>query len=76
MSRYMRPASLRSPNWAETGGLSGRPLRPLADRVIARIYRQTQGKIAIIAAGGVFTGCEGRWRVAGDRIYAAVTLPA
>jgi dihydroorotate dehydrogenase len=51
-----RPASLRSPNRAETGGLSGRPLRPLADRVIARIYRQTQGKLAIIAAGGVFTG--------------------
>jgi dihydroorotate dehydrogenase len=51
-----RPASLRSPNRAETGGLSGLPLRPLADQVIRRIYQQTQGQVTIIAAGGVFTG--------------------
>jgi dihydroorotate dehydrogenase len=51
-----RPTTLRSPNRAETGGLSGRPLRPLADRVIARIHRQTRGQVTIIAAGGVFTG--------------------
>lgn len=51
-----RPASLRSPARGEQGGLSGRPLVPLADRVIARVYQQTRGRVAILAAGGVFTG--------------------
>ncbi|HEX6513061.1 MAG TPA: quinone-dependent dihydroorotate dehydrogenase, partial [Chloroflexota bacterium] len=50
-----RPANLRSPGAAETGGLSGRPLRDRSTKVVAFIYRHTGGKLPIVAAGGVAT---------------------
>ncbi len=37
----------------ETGGLSGRPLKPLATRVITQLYRHLQGRIPIIGVGGI-----------------------
>jgi dihydroorotate dehydrogenase len=40
--------------YAETGGLSGRPLRKRSSEVIAHLYRQTSGKLAIIGVGGIF----------------------
>ena len=45
---------LRSGNWSQTGGLSGAPLRDKAVQVVGRIYRETDGRLPIIAAGGVF----------------------
>lgn len=45
---------LVSSNRDETGGLSGWPLRALSTNTIAHISRFTQGKLPIIAAGGVF----------------------
>jgi dihydroorotate dehydrogenase len=51
-----RPVGLHGRRRTETGGLSGRPLASLADRIIRRIYRQTAGELVIIAAGGVFSG--------------------
>lgn len=54
-----RPASLRSAARGESGGLSGWPLRPRSDAIIAHIYRQTRekrDKFWIIGVGGVFTG--------------------
>jgi dihydroorotate dehydrogenase len=37
----------------ESGGLSGRPLKPLSTRVIASLYRRLQGKVPIIGVGGI-----------------------
>lgn len=40
---------------AESGGLSGRPLGPLATSLIRRIKQATGGRLPIIGSGGVFT---------------------
>ncbi len=40
--------------YAETGGLSGRPVRYLSTQIIRHIYGQTQGKVPIIGVGGIF----------------------
>jgi dihydroorotate dehydrogenase len=40
--------------YAETGGLSGRPLRNRSTEVVRHLYRQTHGKLPIIGVGGVF----------------------
>lgn len=42
--------------YAETGGLSGRPLQARSTEVIRHIYRQTHGSLPIIGVGGIFTG--------------------
>jgi dihydroorotate dehydrogenase len=41
---------------AETGGLSGRPLFVRATRMLARIYRLTEGKLPLIGVGGIDSG--------------------
>ncbi len=41
---------------AETGGLSGRPLFTRATRMLARIYRLTEGKLPLIGVGGIDSG--------------------
>jgi len=40
--------------YAETGGLSGRPLRARSTEVIRHIHRQTRGTLPIIGVGGIF----------------------
>lgn len=40
--------------YAETGGLSGRPLSRRSTEVIHHLYRQTAGKLPIIGVGGIF----------------------
>ncbi len=40
--------------YAETGGLSGRPLRARSTEVIRHLHRQTKGKVPIIGVGGIF----------------------
>jgi dihydroorotate dehydrogenase len=51
-----RPVSSRevAPVYAETGGLSGRPLRDRSTEVVRHLYRQSQGKVPIIGVGGIF----------------------
>ena len=51
-----RPANLKGSLRGEQGGLSGRPLTEPATEVVRRIHRATNGSLAIVAAGGVFTG--------------------
>jgi dihydroorotate dehydrogenase len=46
---------LSSPHAGEAGGLSGRPLTALARKAIGRIYTRTEGKLPIIAAGGIMS---------------------
>jgi dihydroorotate dehydrogenase len=53
-----RPPHLKSTNKSALGGLSGRPLRERSREVVRRIYRETGGKLPIIAAGGIFTGAD------------------
>eukprot|EP00300_Choanocystis_sp_HF-7_P009427 c16428_g1_i1.p1 GENE.c16428_g1_i1~~c16428_g1_i1.p1 ORF type:complete len:141 (+),score=24.32 c16428_g1_i1:846-1268(+) len=50
-----RPAELRSaPEIVrETGGLSGKPLFGLSTQTLRSMYRLTEGKIPLIAVGGV-----------------------
>jgi dihydroorotate dehydrogenase len=40
----------------ETGGLSGRPLFIRATRMLARVYKLTEGKLPLIGVGGIDSG--------------------
>jgi dihydroorotate dehydrogenase len=53
-----RPAHLTSVHRAETGGLSGRPLTPLSNACLARMYRLCGQNIPIIGCGGVASGAD------------------
>lgn len=44
--------------YAETGGLSGRPLRTRSTEVIRHLYRQSRGQVPIIGVGGIFTAAD------------------
>lgn len=44
---------LASPHAAEAGGLSGAPLFDRATRILARLYRETQGRLPLIGVGGI-----------------------
>ncbi|MGZ8443583.1 MAG: quinone-dependent dihydroorotate dehydrogenase [Candidatus Binatia bacterium] len=47
-------AGLKSPNGAEPGGLSGRPITAMVTQFISHIYRTTRGRLPIIGVGGIF----------------------
>lgn len=51
-----RPPSLTSKHAHEQGGLSGKPLMPLATQCLSAMYRATGGKIPLIGCGGVASG--------------------
>ncbi|TMI78591.1 MAG: dihydroorotate dehydrogenase (quinone), partial [Bacillati bacterium ANGP1] len=51
----VRRDGLRSAARGEAGGVSGRPLRDLATRVIRTLWRLTRGRMPIIGVGGIFT---------------------
>ena len=55
--------------YAETGGLSGKPLRERSTEIIRHLYRQTRGKLPIIGVGGVFDAV-GAW----EKITAGASL--
>ena len=55
--------------YAETGGLSGRPLRARSTEVIRYLYRQTRGKLPIIGVGGIFNAAD-----AWEKISAGASL--
>lgn len=38
------------------GGLSGKPLKDTSDNILEKITRLTDGKVPVIASGGIFTG--------------------
>ena len=65
-----RPPSLRDTATAsEAGGLSGRPLRALANRMLAETYVRVEGVFPLIGAGGIDSG-----QAALDKIRAGATL--
>lgn len=55
--------NLRSPEGAEGGGLSGRPLRELAARRLADFRRAMGGALPLVAAGGIDSGAEAYARI-------------
>lgn len=55
--------------YAETGGLSGRPLRNRSTEIIRHLYRQSRGQLPIIGVGGIFTA-EDAW----EKITAGASL--
>lgn len=50
--------------YAETGGLSGRPLRERSTEVVRHLYRQTKGRLPIIGVGGIFNANDAWEKVA------------
>jgi dihydroorotate dehydrogenase len=51
-----RPQGLRSLHRDESGGLSGQPLMEPSTRVLADLYRLTEGRVPMIGIGGVSSG--------------------
>src|SRR5262249_33313834 len=51
-----RPPGLRAVQSSEAGGLSGRPLLPLADRMLAETYVRVEGVFPLVGAGGIDSG--------------------
>jgi dihydroorotate dehydrogenase len=62
------PADLQK-TYAETGGLSGKPLTARSTEVIRRLYRQSKGAVPIIGVGGIFSA-EDAW----EKITAGASL--
>src|SRR5579883_1197432 len=50
--------------YAESGGLSGRPLRQRSTEVIRHMFRQTRGQLPIIGVGGIFTAADAWEKIA------------
>jgi dihydroorotate dehydrogenase len=55
--------------YAETGGLSGRPLGARSTEVIRHLHRQTRGTVPIIGVGGIFSAAD-----AWEKICAGASL--
>jgi dihydroorotate dehydrogenase len=55
--------------YAETGGLSGRPLRARSTEIVRHLYRQTRGALPIVGVGGIFTAAD-----AWEKITAGASL--
>ena len=53
-----RPSGLTSRNRGEAGGLSGRPLFPLAAKLLAEMYWLTEGRIPLVGCGGIASGAD------------------
>jgi dihydroorotate dehydrogenase len=50
--------------YAETGGLSGRPLKARSTEVIRHLYRQSKGTLPIIGVGGIFNAADAWEKIA------------
>ncbi len=51
-----RPDTLKSPNTAQTGGLSGAPLFAPSTAMLAQCYTRLEGKLPLIGVGGILSG--------------------
>jgi dihydroorotate dehydrogenase len=58
-----RPASLRAPDRAEAGGLSGAPLKARATAALEAAAEASQGRLPLIAVGGIDSGAEAWARI-------------
>ena len=73
-----RPVTLRSAFAGETGGLSGAPLKPFAMRALTAAAEAAQGRLPLIAVGGIDSGEEAYARIragaAAVQIYSALVF--
>jgi len=53
-----RPETLLSPESAERGGLSGRPLFERSTAMLHHVYRQTGGAVPLVGVGGIGSGAD------------------
>ncbi|MCB2100007.1 MAG: quinone-dependent dihydroorotate dehydrogenase [Rhodobacterales bacterium] len=58
-----RPDSLADGQKRETGGLSGRPLKAMAQAVLTDLYRLTEGRLPLIGVGGIEDGADAYARI-------------
>lgn len=58
-----RPETLRSLDAHETGGLSGTPIRPFAEKALRAAAEAAQGRLPLIAVGGIDSGAEAYARI-------------
>lgn len=58
-----RPETLRSPQARETGGLSGAPIRPFAEKALRAAAEAAGGRLPLIAVGGIDSGAEAYARI-------------
>ncbi|MBN1305975.1 MAG: quinone-dependent dihydroorotate dehydrogenase [Anaerolineales bacterium] len=52
--------TLRSDRAGEQGGLSGRPLTALSDEILTKVIRLVNGRVPVIAVGGIMTPADAR----------------
>jgi dihydroorotate dehydrogenase len=73
-----RPASLKSAQRAETGGLSGKPLFSPSTDILAAMYRRTKGALPLIGVGGVASGSDAYAKIRKGaslvQLYSALTF--
>lgn len=73
-----RPPSLRDRAKSQAGGLSGRPLYPLATRMLAETYVRAEGAFQLIGVGGIDSGAAalGKIRAGADlvQLYSALVF--
>ncbi|MDB2550945.1 quinone-dependent dihydroorotate dehydrogenase [Rickettsiales bacterium] len=50
--------NLKSQYQSEDGGLTGKPLFDMSNEILSRFYQLTEGKIPLIASGGVFSASD------------------
>ena len=55
-----RPGVERLQHGGEQGGLSGAPLKPIADRALATMRQALDGRMPIIGVGGIQSGADAR----------------
>ena len=58
-----RPAHLKSAFKGETGGLSGEPIKPFARRALQAAAEAAEGRLPLIAVGGIDSGEEAYERI-------------
>jgi dihydroorotate dehydrogenase len=72
-----RPASLKSGNARETGGLSGAPLFELSTEVLRKVHRLTEGRLTLIGVGGIGSGADAYAKIKAGatlvQLYTALT---
>ncbi len=69
-----RPGLEREPLAEQAGGLSGRPLKPLADLALQRFRRHLEPKLCLIGCGGISSGDDLKDKArAGARLFQLYT---
>ena len=73
-----RPDTLQAADRGEKGGLSGRPLLEPSTRVLAKVYKQTKGRVPLVGVGGVASAEDAYVKIRNGaslvQLYTAMTI--